>query len=177
MRSRPTVTVDGVVHPVSGAQLALLRDGRVLVQLRPWPPGWELPGGHCDDGEDPATTAAREATEETGFQVHVVSLAGVYTWTGLRSTSDAVYVGEITGGRWRRSIEGILIRFVALDDLPRTVFPWIPQRIADALAASRGAPPVHREQRITLRHILFFGGTWAGHVVDTLRRLRRRRAR
>ncbi|MEA2672508.1 MAG: hypothetical protein QOG45_2728, partial [Chloroflexota bacterium] len=33
--------------PVQGAQLAIVHDGRVLLQLRPWPPGWELPGGHC----------------------------------------------------------------------------------------------------------------------------------
>jgi 8-oxo-dGDP phosphatase len=29
---------------------------------------WELPGGLLDDGEEPATTAAREVEEETGYR-------------------------------------------------------------------------------------------------------------
>jgi len=169
--SRPTVSVDGQDWPISGAQLALLDgDGRVLIQLRPWPPGWELPGGHCDDGEDPAAAAAREAEEETGLSVRVVRLAGVYTWAGLRSSSDAVYVGEVTGGAWRRSIEAVRMRWATADTLPPTTFPWIHQRVADALAASAGAPPVHRTQPVSLRHVLFFGGRWIGLVVDAVRR-------
>jgi 8-oxo-dGTP pyrophosphatase MutT (NUDIX family) len=170
----PTVSVDGVAHPIAGAQLALVRDGRVLIQLRPWPPGWELPGGHCDDGEDPAQTAAREGQEETGHTVRVLGLAGVYTWAGLRRSSDAVYVGEVTGGEWRRSIEAIRHRWVTPDELPATTFPWIPQRLSDALATTRGAPPVHRTQPVALRHVLFFGARWAGALIDTLRRVSRR---
>jgi 8-oxo-dGTP pyrophosphatase MutT (NUDIX family) len=172
---RPTVSVDGVTWPVSGAQLALVRDGRVLIQLRPWPPGWELPGGHCGEGEDPVNAAAREAEEETGFTVRVTALAGVYTWNGLRRTSDAVYVGEITGGAWRRSVEALRIRFAAPDELPHTIFPWIPQRVADAIAATQGAAPVHRVQPVAIRHVLFFGGRWVAVVVDMLRRRDRAR--
>ncbi|HZS14934.1 MAG TPA: NUDIX domain-containing protein [Candidatus Dormibacteraeota bacterium] len=168
--SPPTVTVGGAVLPITGAQLALVRDGRVLIQLRPWPPGWEIPGGHCDDGEDPAEAAAREAEEETGLQVRVLRLAGVYTWAGLRSSSDAVYVGEVTGGRWRRSIEAVGHRWAGAADLPPTTFPWIHQRVADALAAAAGAPPVHRIQPVSLRHVLFFGARWAGMLVDAVRR-------
>ena len=173
MSPRPTVTVDGTAWPVTGAQLALVDEQRrVLVQLRPWPPGWELPGGHCDGGEDPAAAAAREAEEETGLSVTVTGLVGVYTWSGLRGNSDAVYLGRVTGGRWRRSIEAIQSRFTAADELPATTFPWIHQRVADAVAAIDGAAPVHRVQRVTLRHVLFFGGRWAGVLVDTARRLR-----
>jgi 8-oxo-dGTP pyrophosphatase MutT (NUDIX family) len=166
------VLVGGRAFPVQGAQLALVRDGRVLLQLRPWPPGWELPGGHCDEDEDPALTAAREAEEETGHTVRVLGLAGVYTWDGLRSTSDAVYVGEVTGGAWRRSIEAVRSRWVGPDDLPGTTFPWIPQRIHDAVAAAAGAAPVHRVQPVAFRHVLFFGARWVGVLVDLLRRRR-----
>jgi 8-oxo-dGTP pyrophosphatase MutT (NUDIX family) len=162
---------------VTGAQLALVRDGRVLIQLRPWPPGWEIPGGHCNGDEDPAAAAAREAEEETGYRVRVTRLAGVYTWNGLRRTSDAVYIGEITGGEWRRSVEAWRSRFVAADELPHTTFPWIPQRLVDALAAAGGAPPVHRVQPVSLRHVLFFGGRWLAVLVDAVRRRRKRPSR
>jgi 8-oxo-dGTP pyrophosphatase MutT (NUDIX family) len=166
------VVVDGVAWEVAGAQLALVDQGRVLLQLRPWPPGWELPGGHCDPDENPATAAAREAEEETGYRVRVTRLVGVYTWSGLRGASDALYVGEIVGGSWRRSVEAVRSRFATPEDMPRTTFPWIHQRLADALAAGDGVPPVHRVQPVTLRHVLFFGGRWAGEVVDAVRRLR-----
>lgn len=164
------VAVGGVAYPVSGSQIVVVRDGRVLLQLRPWPPGWELPGGHCRAGEDPAACAVREAEEETGYRVTVVGLAGVYTWAGLRHRSDAVYVGEISGGGPRRSLEAVRTRFVAVDALPATTFPWVAQRARDALAVLAGAPPVHRVQPVHLRHVLFFGSRWAASVLDAARR-------
>ena len=174
-RVHARVTVDGVAHPVAGAQVAIVRDGRVLLQLRPWPPGWELPGGHCGADEDPATTAVREAEEETGHVVRITALAGVYEWRGWRTGGDALYVGEIVGGTPHRSIESLRTLFVRPPRLPRTVFPWIPQRVEDALSVWQGGPPVHRVQPVHLRHMLFFGGQWAAFAVDALRRRRRRR--
>ncbi len=168
------VSVDGHAFAVQGAQLALVRDGRVLLQLRPWPPGWELPGGHCERGEDPAVTAAREAEEETGLRATVGGLVGVYSWQGLRRGGDAVYWGTASGGRPRRSIEALRTRYVSAGELPATVFPWFRERVADALAAAGGAPPVHRVQPVTPRHVLFFGLRWVAATVDLVRRLRRR---
>jgi 8-oxo-dGTP pyrophosphatase MutT (NUDIX family) len=169
------VLVGGRAFPVQGAQLALVRDGRVLLQLRPWPPGWELPGGHCETGEDPAATAVREAEEETGLRATVGGLVGVYCWRGLRRGGDAVYWGTLVGGRPRRSIEALRLRYVSTAELPPTVFPWYRERVADALAAATGAPPVHRVQPVTLRHVLFFGLRWVAVAADRLRRPRRRR--
>jgi 8-oxo-dGTP diphosphatase len=160
---------------IHGAQLAIVRDGRVLLQLRPWPPGWELPGGHCEPGEDPATTATREAEEETGLQATVGGLVGIYSFDGLRRGGDAVYWATLSGGRPRRTIEALRTRFFAPSELPPTIFPWFRQRVIDAVAASSGAPPVHRVQPVTPRHVLFFGMRWLAVAVDNLRRLRRRR--
>ncbi len=62
-----SIVINGVEWPVEGAQVAIVERGRVLLQFRPWPPGWELPGGHVEPGEDPAVTGARETEEETGL--------------------------------------------------------------------------------------------------------------
>jgi hypothetical protein len=59
--------------------------------------------------------------------------------------------------------------------VPPTIFPWFRQRVIDAVAAAGGAPPVHRVQSVTPRHVLFFGMRWLAVAVDRLRRLRRRR--
>lgn len=165
----PQVRVGASEHEVTGGSVAIVRAGRVLVQLRPFPPGWELPGGHVDTGEDPALTAAREAEEECGLRVGIVGLVGVYTWAGLRHSADALYLGAVEGGAERRSLEAWATRWAAPDTLPRTTFPWIPQRVVDALAASSGAEPVHRTQHIGAYHVATFGGAWMSAPLDRLR--------
>ena len=104
------VLIDGVEWTVEGAQVAIVQRGRVLLQFRPWPPGWELPGGHCEPGEDPAVTAAREIAEETGYEVRIAGIVGVYSWRGLRSAGDVVFLGEVVGGAPRRSLEAWALR-------------------------------------------------------------------
>lgn len=168
------VTIEGTVHLVTGAQVAIVANRRVLVQLRPWPPGWELPGGHIGHGETAAACAVREAEEETGLEVAMRGLVGVYRWRGLRSDADAVFLVEPVGGRVRRSVEALAVRWVDPATLPRAIFPWCPVRIADALAVLDGAAPVVRSQPVTPSNVLFFGSAWAAVVVDGVRRLRRR---
>jgi 8-oxo-dGTP pyrophosphatase MutT (NUDIX family) len=166
------VTIDGVERTVEGAQVAIVERGRVLLQLRPWPPGWELPGGHCEPGEDPAVTAARETEEETGYQVRIAGIVGVYSWRGLRSAGDVVYLGEVVGGTPRRSLEAWALRMAAPDALPRTVFPWIRERVRDAVEVAGGAAAVHRLQPVTIRHVLGFATVWLHAPIERL--LRRR---
>ena len=166
----PRVEIEGISWPVSGAQAAVIDGDRVLLQLRPWPPGWEMPGGHCEDGEDPAVTAVREVEEETGLRVSVAGIAGVYTWDGLRSSGDVVYRAHVVGGRPRRSIEGVVARYCSAAEVPRTAFPWIRTRLADALACEHGAAPVHRVQPVTLVHVAAFGTAWLRAPVERLLR-------
>jgi 8-oxo-dGTP pyrophosphatase MutT (NUDIX family) len=49
---------------------------------------WALPKGNLGPGEQAAATAAREVSEETGLDVHLVRKLGdvryVYTWDGER---------------------------------------------------------------------------------------------
>ncbi|HET9050084.1 MAG TPA: NUDIX domain-containing protein [Candidatus Dormibacteraeota bacterium] len=170
-REAPTVAVGGVPYDVWGAQAAILREGRILLQFRLWPPGWELPGGHCNDGETPLQTALREAREETGLRVTPVGFVGVFRWAGLRRSADAVYLCEAVGGASRRTIEAVSLRWVERSSYPRAVFPWIPRRVDDAFDVAAGGPPVVREQPVTMRHVLFFGSSLAGSAVDEARRM------
>jgi 8-oxo-dGTP pyrophosphatase MutT (NUDIX family) len=163
-----SVTIDGVEWTVEGAQVAIVERGRVLLQFRPWPPGWELPGGHCEPGEDPAVTAARETEEESGYKVRIAGIVGVYSWRGLRSAGDAVFLGQVVGGAPRRSLEAWALRMAAPDQLPRTVFPWIRERVRDAVDVAGGAAPVHRVQPVTIRHVLGFATAWMHTPVDRL---------
>jgi len=163
-----SVVINGVAWPVEGAQVAIVERGRVLLQLRPWPPGWELPGGHVEPGEDPAVTGARETEEETGYRVRIAGIVGVYSWRGLRSAGDVVFLGEVIGGAPRRSIEAWALRMAPPDALPRTVFPWVRERARDAVDVAGGGEAVHRVQPVTIRHVLGFATAWLHTPFDRL---------
>ncbi len=62
------------------------QQGAVLLTRRADNGRWCLPGGHIDPGESAAEACVREVLEETGLQVEVIRLIGVY------STPDAISV-------------------------------------------------------------------------------------
>lgn len=67
----PSPTVDTVIyHPERGV---------VLVRRKNPPYGWALPGGFVDYGENVECAAVREAKEETGLNVRLTGLLGVYS--------------------------------------------------------------------------------------------------
>lgn len=78
------------------------RPGRpiVLIERRYPPPGWAFPGGFVDVGESVEQAAIREAREETGLDVSLTGLLGVYS-DPLRDarghTVSVVYVAQASG--------------------------------------------------------------------------------
>ncbi len=69
--SNPAPTVDVV--------LQVGDRGVVLVRRRNPPQGWALPGGFVDRGESVEEAAKREIREETGAEVDLEGLLGVYS--------------------------------------------------------------------------------------------------
>ena len=68
---------------VTGAKLALFLGDDLVSLLRddrpdiPFPDMWDLPGGGCDPGEDPATCVLRETVEEVGLRIDPARLVAV----------------------------------------------------------------------------------------------------
>jgi 8-oxo-dGTP diphosphatase len=65
--------------PCAGA--LVVRDGRVLLirrAIEPWQGTWDIPGGFCDAEEHPEATVRREVLEETGLEVRVIRLVGMW---------------------------------------------------------------------------------------------------
>jgi 8-oxo-dGTP diphosphatase len=90
----PQLAVDTIIR---------LEDNRgriVLIERRNPPHGWALPGGFVDVGERVETAAVREAREETGLDVSLVTLLGLYSDPARDPrghTVTAVYVADASG--------------------------------------------------------------------------------
>lgn len=69
-------------------------EGRILLARRRDNALWTIPGGAMEPGESIAETAVREVKEETGIDVEVVSLVGVY--------SNPLHVVEYADGEVRQ---------------------------------------------------------------------------
>jgi 8-oxo-dGTP diphosphatase len=76
--------------PCAGA--AVVHEGQLLLVRRrgdPWRGRWDVPGGFCERGEHPIETAVRELAEETGIEIEVTGILGMWTdeYTDAAGTS------------------------------------------------------------------------------------------
>ena len=71
--------------PKIAATCVVERQGKILMIRRDNPVGfglWSMPGGYIDRGEVVEEGAAREVLEETGIQVEVQGLVGLFSEEG-----------------------------------------------------------------------------------------------
>ncbi len=69
-------------NPAPASGVIIERDEKVLLVKRKYPPfkgDWSLPAGFIEYGESPRDCAIREVYEETGLEVELSSLFGVYS--------------------------------------------------------------------------------------------------
>ncbi len=123
----PKPTVDVVVF--SGSQLVLIR--------RKNPPiGWALPGGFVDEGETVEAAAIREVREETGLEIHLDHLLGVYSdprRDPRHHTISVVYTAR-SNDLPRAGDDAAEAKIFSLDALPEPIVFDHARIIADAIS-------------------------------------------
>jgi ADP-ribose pyrophosphatase YjhB (NUDIX family) len=87
--------------PPIAADVIIEIDGRiVLIERKNYPHGWAIPGGFVDVGETVDAAARREMREETGLEVELTEMLGVYSRPDRDPrghTISVVYVGRAKG--------------------------------------------------------------------------------
>lgn len=121
--------------------------GRVLLIERADNSQWALPGGGQDVGESTPAAAVRETLEETGIDVEITGLVGIYSYPGhviayddgeVRQEFSICFRARQVGGSATTSDESTQVHWVeptAIDGL--VMHPRMRVRIEDGL---RGDP-------------------------------------
>ena len=129
---------------VPAASAVVVNDeGKILLQRRSDNDLWALPGGTMEIGESIGETVIREVKEETGFDVQLESLVGVYSNPKhiiafsdgeVRQQFSICFACHIVGGRLQGSDESSEVNFFFPQEIEQLhMHPSIYQRIKDYL--------------------------------------------
>ncbi|MCF4122026.1 NUDIX domain-containing protein [Antribacter sp. KLBMP9083] len=141
-------TPNSIVPAVS----VIVRDGtgRILLIHRTDNDLWSIPGGAMEPGESVRQAAVRETREETGYDVEMTGLVGIYTDPNhiiaysdgeVRSQFSICLTGSVTAGQARTSTESSEVVWQPVDELEDlNIHASIRLRIAHLLDSSRKEP-------------------------------------
>ena len=132
-------------HSVSVAGVVVRDDGRVLVIQRRDNGRWEPPGGVLELAETFDEGVRREVAEETGVQVDVERLTGVYK-NVKRGIVALVFRCRPAGGDATATDESRRVAWFTPDDVRQHMAPAYAIRVLDALdggVAARAHDGVH----------------------------------
>ncbi|MCD2191466.1 NUDIX hydrolase [Actinomycetospora soli] len=118
-------------HSVSVAGIVVDDQDRVLVIKRRDNGHWEPPGGVLELDETPEQGVQREVYEETGVEVDVVALSGIYK-NMSRGVVSLVFRCWPRAGSARASDEASAVRWVKFEDVGKDMDEAYRVRITDA---------------------------------------------
>lgn len=118
---------------MAGACVIVIKDGRILLQLRADNGLWGLPGGSLEPGESMEAVARRELYEETGLTAKELELMNVFSGEQLfykYPNGDevynvvAVYICIDYEGEIQREVAEVTeLRFFNLEEIPERISP------------------------------------------------------
>jgi ADP-ribose pyrophosphatase YjhB (NUDIX family) len=135
-------------NPKPAAGVILERGASVLLLRRAVEPGlgaWDLPAGYLDPGESPEDAARRETFEESGLEVDLVRLVGIYTSRPGNAVSSIYLARQVDpSAAVRLDAESSEFAWVpsskVVDWLPRLAFGSMAAALSDWRAGRFGEP-------------------------------------
>lgn len=125
-------------NPKVATGVVVEHEGCILLVRRNHEPmlgHWSFPSGFVDAGEVVPEAAAREVREETGVEVRIERLLGVYSHAG-GSVVFIAYAGVLASGTPTAGEEAFEVGLFAPDALPELAFPH-DEAIVEAWLAGR----------------------------------------
>ena len=126
---------DANTHVRVGTGVIITDDrGWILLEKRSDCSAWGFPGGRIEPGESIVESAIREAKEETGLDIEITRLLGVYSEPEGRIVTyldngdvvhlvDIILEAKIISGELSCSVESEELRFFNPNALPSDIVP------------------------------------------------------
>jgi 8-oxo-dGTP diphosphatase len=126
--------------PGIAVNVAVIQEEKILLTKREDFEVWCLPSGGVEEGESLAEAAIRETKEETGVDVELTRLVGVYSRLGGMPDVHAIlFAGKPVGGEIKTQPgETIEVAYFSLEELPQEIVFGHKKRIIDALKGING---------------------------------------
>lgn len=120
--------------------VAVIHENKILLTQRDDFETWILPSGGVEDGESIAQAAIRETKEETGLDVELTRLVGVYSRLSNMSPGYMVlFAARPIGGEIKcQEGETIAVKWFDFDDIPSPLSEGHKRRIEDAISGISG---------------------------------------
>jgi ADP-ribose pyrophosphatase YjhB (NUDIX family) len=126
--------------PGIAVNVAVIHEEKVLLTKREDFEVWCLPSGGVEEGESLAEAALRETKEETGVDVELTRLVGVYSRLGgIHDVHAILFTAKPIGGELKTQPgETIEVAYFSFEELPLEMAFGHKKRIADALGGVSG---------------------------------------
>lgn len=123
MRTQFTIGVFGIIFDTHDRVLLCHRRDHDL---------WNLPGGGLETGETPWDGLKREVKEETGLEVEIIKLSGVYSKPDKNEIVFS-FICQAPAGELTLTEEADQLKYFAFSEIPPNTVPKQVERIKDAL--------------------------------------------